>query len=690
MSSHPTFSQSQMTGAGRLPPREGAGALLLWAALLLLGGGAAALGSAQQRQAEVDASNRVQVGVYYQAQAQRFTTLALAAGAGQPGSGPAALAVSPARDQAQQALSVLQRGGNLPALSLEVSPLPASSTSAARSAQVALTAFDQAAGPILASAEALAAQGDSMAVFDAAGQDFVASAARAAQSARLSSGPWGTAVNQLVRDLAPEGSAWLSSTLLAPSVTATDPRIALVRQRAQEMVRLAQASVRDPSLSSTDRALLAAMARSAKSMSDSVEKVLRQRTTVAAAAAAVPPALATVPQVEATSAQLVTAARQASSESSQWLWVTVAGWGVLLLALIMLVRQCWLAVDRQYQLTLDGRLGQLVLTANEKLSTRLRRILSLESRDSQLKEAPDSPNFVLASTINKLLDQRNAAASVMEDQGQALIQSLHEMDGLLSAMSSTQGEADRIVASSHINTGHFSALVSEFSDQLARLRQPMATGLDQVSRLSGLTQGALWKLDAVRETTQDASKRIKRLGESAQAVSSSSDSVRGIASQAKVLALNLAVEAAQRGEDGRVFADVAKELESLARDLDGAVGDIDFQSNAIQDDSRQTVEVMEQGVANVVECARLSGDATTAAKGLLAHVQDIDQSQLEISSGLSAAAQGVLSEQGSLAQALAGIRSQAERLEAMRERAATPRSAVQAFRAWLGQLGRDI
>jgi ABC-type transporter Mla subunit MlaD len=358
--------------------------------------------------------------------------------------------------------------------------------------------------------------------------------------------------------------------------------------------------------------------------------------------------------------------------------------------LIMLVRQCWLAVDRQYQLTLDGRLGQLVLTANEKLSTRLRRILSLESRDSQLKEAPDSPNFVLASTINKLLDQRNAAASVMEDQGQALIQSLHEMDGLLSAMSSTQGEADRIVASSHINTGHFSALVSEFSDQLARLRQPMATGLDQVSRLSGLTQGALWKLDAVRETTQDASKRIKRLGESAQAVSSSSDSVRGIASQAKVLALNLAVEAAQRGEDGRVFADVAKELESLARDLDGAVGDIDFQSNAIQDDSRQTVEVMEQGVANVVECARLSGDATTAAKGLLAHVQDIDQSQLEISSGLSAAAQGVLSEQGSLAQALAGIRSQAERLEAMRERAATPRSAVQAFRAWLGQLGRDI
>lgn len=289
-----------------------------------------------------------------------------------------------------------------------------------------------------------------------------------------------------------------------------------------------------------------------------------------------------------------------------------------------------------------------------------------------------------------MLEQRLSAAISMEEQGQFLTQVSHEMEAIVTNLLNSQQEIERQIASSHLNTGHFSGLVTQSSEDLSEHRQQMSQTIDQVSRLSGLTQGALWKLDSVREKTQDASKRIKRLGESAQAVSSSSDSVKDIARQAKVLALNVAVEAAQRGEDGRVFADVAKELESLARDLDAAVNDINFQADGIQDDSRQTVEVMEQGVSSIVECAKMSGDATSETKALLTHTQQMDQKQGEISEGLSSAAKGVLSEQSSLAQALVGIRQQSKQITALRERLSVPRSAIQAFRAWLGQLGRDV
>lgn len=695
MSNQPTFGPGSLsqgvTTTARLPPKEGASSLILWSVLLLLGGVCVAVAGHQQRSASVEAAQRVQAALYYQSQVQRFVSDTLAAGAGQGDAAGATQEIPQVRDRARQALSSLQQGGRIPALGLELSPLPASSVPAARTAQTSLTGFDQAASPILASTDTLSALGQAVAAFDASALDFSQQATRAQKAPRLSSGPWGTAVSQVVKDLTATNGPLTSTTLLGPSVTANDPRIALVRQRAADVVRLAQAAGSEASLSSGDRDALAAMARAANAMVSGMDAVLRQRIAAAPAVAAVVPAAAASSAVFDAADNLVEATRRVSDDGGQqWMWVGLVGWGLALLSLIMLLRQCWQAVERQYQLMLDGRLGQSVLHANDRLSNRLRRILSLETRDDHLKEAPESPNFALASIINKVLDQRLSAANLMEEQGQLLTRINHESEALITQMIATQNETDRIVASSHINTGHFSALVMDASESLDALRQDMAMALDQVSRLSGQTQGALWKLDAVRETTQDASKRIKRLGESAQSVSSSSDSVRDIASQAKVLALNVAVEAAQRGEEGRIFSDVAKELESLARDLDTAVGEINFQSSTIQDDSRQTVEVMEQGVANIVECAKMAGDATAASKTLLNHVQELDQKRADISAGLGEAARGVLSEQESLANALAGVRAQSERLAALRDRSSAPKGVIQAFRTWLGQLGRDF
>ena len=680
-----------LTLSGNTPAKEGAGALLLWAGLLLLGGICAALGANQQRRSDLEMAQRSQVAVYFQGQSQQLVSQTLQAASLKPGSEHAASELSSTRDRARQALSALQQGGSVSALGVDISPLPPSAQPMARNAQMALSAFDQAAGPILASTESLTGYGKSLSGFDQAAQEFAEASATASKLPRLSSGPWGNAVSQVVQDLVPSGHPLSSSVLLVPSVSPTDTRLAQVRTRVNDIHNLARASLNEGSLTTTDRNTLASMARAGTGMITNMDASLRLRATTVPAVEALPAATSAVPEVEGAATAIISSLQSASSDvSRQWLWVSLVGWGVLLVGVIMLVRQCWYAVDRQYQLLLDGRQGQALLTANDRLSNRLRRILSLESRDEKIKESPESPNFSLVSIINKMLEQRLSAAISMEEQGQFLTQVSHEMEAIVTNLLNSQQEIERQIASSHLNTGHFSGLVTQSSEDLSEHRQQMSQTIDQVSRLSGLTQGALWKLDSVREKTQDASKRIKRLGESAQAVSSSSDSVKDIARQAKVLALNVAVEAAQRGEDGRVFADVAKELESLARDLDAAVNDINFQADGIQDDSRQTVEVMEQGVSSIVECAKMSGDATSETKALLTHTQQMDQKQGEISEGLSSAAKGVLSEQSSLAQALVGIRQQSKQITALRERLSVPRSAIQAFRAWLGQLGRDV
>lgn len=690
MPTTPPISQSVLTSSGNLPPREGAGALLLWTAILVIGGVCAALGANQQRKSDLENAQRGQVAAYLQGQANQFVSNVIQAAAMGPGSQQASASMLASRERTRQALSVLQQGGSLSVLGVDLPPLPQQAQAAARTAQMSLTAFDQAATPILNSAQSLADFGASLSQFDQSAADFAQAAEAAQKMPRLSTGPWGNAIAQVVSDLAPDGRP-MSSAILAATVPANDPRLIQLRTRVSDMHNLARASVNESSMSQTDRAALSAMARAATGMLTSMDQALKQRQALAQLSSALPGAIEAAPAVDSAVSGIVsTLARLSADSSRQWLWVSLLGWGLLFLGAVMLVRQGWDAINRHYRLLLDGRNSQVLLAANDRLSNRLRRILSLESREEQLKESPDSPVFTLATLINKILEQRQSAAAVMEEHGQQLLRTIHELDALVAQLASAQQDADRMVGSSHINTGHFAGLVAQSSEDLHAHRQSVQHAIDQVSRLSGLTQGALWKLDQVREKTQDASKRIKRLGESAQAVSSSSDSVRDIARQAKVLALNLAIGAAQRGEDGRIFAEVAKELESLANDLDTAVGDINFQANGIQDDSRQTVEVMEQGVASIVECARMSGDATAETKSLLSHVQEMDKRQEEISESLAAASKGVMSEQNSLANALLAIRQQGEKISVLRDRLASPRSTIQAFRSWLGQLGRDI
>jgi methyl-accepting chemotaxis protein len=116
-------------------------------------------------------------------------------------------------------------------------------------------------------------------------------------------------------------------------------------------------------------------------------------------------------------------------------------------------------------------------------------------------------------------------------------------------------------------------------------------------------------MNTIRETINEAGKRIKRLGERSQEIGTVVDLIKDVAERTHVLALNSSVQAAAAGEAGRGFAVIAEEVQRLAENAKRATGDISSLVKNIQIETNDTMTTMEKTIGYVVEGSRLAESA---------------------------------------------------------------------------------
>ena len=218
----------------------------------------------------------------------------------------------------------------------------------------------------------------------------------------------------------------------------------------------------------------------------------------------------------------------------------------------------------------------------------------------------------IADSVNYAIDELRTLVTTINETSEQVSSSAQETQTTARQLAeSAQAQAQRIsTATSAIN--EIASLMDGVSKDSAESAEVAERSVQIASRGAEVVRETISGMDSIRDQIQETSKRIKRLGESSQEIGSIVELINDIAEQTNILALNAAIQAASAGEAGRGFAVVADEVQRLAERSASATKRIETLVQAIQSDTNEAVNSMEQTTAEVVSGARKAEDAGSA------------------------------------------------------------------------------
>jgi twitching motility protein PilJ len=218
----------------------------------------------------------------------------------------------------------------------------------------------------------------------------------------------------------------------------------------------------------------------------------------------------------------------------------------------------------------------------------------------------DSVNFTI-DALRSLVTTINSTASEVSD---STVKTQHTATELADA----SNQQAREIASASAAVTDMAESMSAVSEDADNSMQVAEKSVEMAQKGAQFVLDSIGSMDNIRETIQETSKRIKRLGESSQEIGDIVGLITEIADQTNILALNAAIQASTAGDAGRGFAVVADEVQRLAERAGNATKQIEGLVNTIQADTNEAVKSMEMSTSGVVNGAAKAEDAGDALK----------------------------------------------------------------------------
>ena len=186
----------------------------------------------------------------------------------------------------------------------------------------------------------------------------------------------------------------------------------------------------------------------------------------------------------------------------------------------------------------------------------------------------------VSSNVNDVESIANRSRKAVQDQ----LEQTNQVSRIIQDMAERAGSVTRLAeeAEAAAHSGH------KKSDEAGKV---VTRVMDEIGRLSAEMSNSM--------------QAVNRLAENSSSISSILETIKGIAEQTNLLALNAAIEAARAGEQGRGFAVVADEVRTLAsrtqgsaREIEGLIGDVQKNIVSAVDTMEVNRSMVEKTVAN--------------------------------------------------------------------------------------------
>jgi len=262
----------------------------------------------------------------------------------------------------------------------------------------------------------------------------------------------------------------------------------------------------------------------------------------------------------------------------------------------------------------------------------------------------------VASSVNSLLAEFQSVVRGVQETGSHVSTTADEVMHTVAQLSDAierQNDATTTITSS---VEQMAVSVSHVSDASATAQDIAQTSLTNARRGAQVIETTASQMITLAADVQVVSDRMTELGRKSGEIGGIAGTIKEIAEQTNLLALNAAIEAARAGEQGRGFAVVADEVRKLAERTTQATTRIDAVVGAVQRETLGAVEHMQRIAHRVTE------DANGARDGgaFVVRIRDDSERVLGVSSDIAAA----LKEQSASTNFIAG---QIERISTMSE-----------------------